>query len=360
MAYKVCKLAWSKDEHVYRSIKDTWARVDGRVSPKSRDTRDRYNAGPVWWKNSCAIDVVIFCGLRLDAGRIEADQIRFGDMEQLPPPAKKFRDIMLEHWGTVDSKKRSQLRDDLRRSLVREVKHFGGMTAAHPIETVVLECFRDLPQSTYTDVPAFMCCDEKPWVVSRDFHYQKRSFFEIGEHTLTSGGTIQGVLKNHFARCDATVVSSSPACSNGVTCSRRHEKVITVIDRMPPVLVVGLPGHFTPSREKKHRALTELHFDVQILHSRERVEYVPIGCIVYDPSMSPGHFTARWKAERHDDEGDLSYDGMKNEGRAGVVDKWYDIAARGRKGRRKVKDADEGPIIVFYRLKSTMQAMQAL
>ncbi len=301
---------------ILRSIRDGWDKVDGTMPDTAEDNLIRYIVGPIWSENSCAVDCAIFCGIMLDAGRLQADQITAAAASQLPRSAHCMRRIVWRLWGLLQPAQRSSMRNSLRVCLHEFNKErFPEAPAQLPLAEVFEACFIQLPQLSFTDVQGQQCCDGN---------------ITINNRTRPSRTHCLYATSPPLKKCLQEIFDGRPSpehratCSRGPACTRRWSRRRIVLDRLPPTLIVHLP----PVRKTAVEAWA-LFDDIKLTYQAplevRDITYHAVGCVLMSGTAATAHFMVVWRARGLF----WLYDGMMNAGRVQRVASWLDVRTRG-------------------------------
>jgi hypothetical protein len=143
-------------------LKDSW-RVDGIHQFSLVDQADRFNRGPRWSNNSCALDCVLFVLVALDAGRCMADQVWEHFPQRANDPARAVLTAIQKPWSILSSKDINRLRDKLQGELYKldPLRHvIGKYQAASLVFDNLAAC---IPQFHATWGTVVRCCSEGSW-----------------------------------------------------------------------------------------------------------------------------------------------------------------------------------------------------
>jgi hypothetical protein len=348
---KLCDPGNGKTGWILRRIRRDWRIVDGTMPQTEEDFKKRYTKVTSQGReitNTCALDATIFCSIRLDAGRTRIDQLPMDVMSALGPVPTCMRNIVSKYWGTETLDTRNTMRDELLRTLV---KHNPAMHAAgrlQDVKTVIESCFSGLAQLSFTTIRADVCCDDIPYIRPGSTLI-RRHFLEVPLKLLREGHSLAVALHHLF---QATGKASIPdaarsLCSRGDLCRVEPKQAWVVMDRMPPILVVGLQQPVTLELEKTYRVFEVQEFGVQGPDEHYPVRYKPIGCIMKHGDEH--HFTARWCADRSDEDakGIMYYDGAESD-QAKFAETWWSPSPFRPTTRSNISRRSLGPAVMFY------------
>lgn len=302
---------------VLRGFKEDWMRVDGTLPQQEDDMVQRYLFGSVWAKNSCAVDCALFCGIMLDAGRMQVDQITTEGMSQLPEPAQVLRKVVSREWGLLAQTKRDQMRDVLRYSLHQyDPARFPAAPALLVATDVLDTCLHSLPQLSYTDIHAVRCCDNELRVSTG------ATPSRVNNLTVLTP-PLQARLQASFD--GRPVPNSRFTCTRGEDCTRSYTTLSLVLDRMPPTLMIHLPS---VSLQQSHEwgLFDDVSLTYQGPRAEARVRYRAIGCVVRLGVTGVPHFVVVWRIQDHY----ICYDGLKG-GKVRRTKDWFDGGGRGQR-----------------------------
>jgi len=303
----------------FRRVKDSWHRLDGTVP--HHDDKARYLFGPGWSDNSCGIDVIIFCAVQLDIGRIWIDQITDEQAGHLSEPATVLRHLCKKPWGCITQIQRNRLRDVLAEALQSTKPLLFAPGEFLPIHELIDTCFAGVPQASYTFMRATLCCDGI--LIMPDSVNVTR---EVGFHMMRdrAGLSSQQILQSSFSDRPAT---NREPCSQGDQCSLARTSMTMVLDRLPPTLLFHTYHQVSKEDDKIWRFFEPLDITYHTTKGIARARYSPVGCIFW---VNQSHFVARWKgrhptSSRAYGEQIWHYDGMRSGAVREVTDWWAEI-----------------------------------
>jgi hypothetical protein len=215
--------------------------------------------------------------------------------------------------------------------------------------SVVEACFEGLPQLSYTSVLIEVCYDGILRLRPRT-SATRRHLHEVSPAAIAAGRSVESALNDLFGPSRSMSGDKlTPRCRRSDECDMHPVRQRVVLDRMPPILVVGFPIPITMEQEKVSKAVTVLELRIQGPKKAFCVKYKPLGCIMLH--RDEAHFTVRWVADRPgEDSGRIVYyDGMVND-QASDVGQFYDSLGIGRATRHAQSKETRGPIIMFYSL----------
>ncbi|KIW09644.1 hypothetical protein PV08_12105 [Exophiala spinifera] len=257
----------------------------------------------------------------LEAGRIQVDQVSSTLFARLPDPAQVVRRINSRLWGTLSSEQRRRMSDVLRRSLyTSDPKMFPAAPALLPLAEVFDQCFTGLAQVSFTKIRTVTCCDGQITVKAGTTPQRENSLY------LTRFPLIDAVR----ALFQGSHIPAGHDCSSGPGCTRSRKVRPTVLDRLPPTLVIHIP----PTDEPSARAV-ELFRNITFTYLKPTgevsVEYAVVACVMMSGTAGSIHFTVVWNVEN---ESYWEYNGMRADGRLREIDSWFHI--RGRPSAQQV------------------------
>jgi hypothetical protein len=319
--------------------------VDGTIPRNLADTRHRYSRAVSQGDNTCAVDVTLFCALRLDVGRTRIDQIPLMDMLALPPVASKMRETMCKFWGTEPLPVRNQMRRAIYVTLSASCPDMYAVGSLQDVKTVVQNCFEHLPRLSFTIMRTESCCD-KINHIGPDTRLSRKHFLEFA---LKQGQSLNMAISAFFNGTGGEdFVQRTDFCSRLNHCDHILRRIRLVVDRMPHILMIGLQQAVTPEAEVTAQVLGVLAFNVYGPTGSYEVRYQAIGCIMQHYELA--HFTARWRADREGEgnQGYMYYDGMDSDEARLVPDWWSESPFRVTRTRASKAKKTLGPVVIFY------------
>ncbi len=317
---------------ILRRVGRGWQDIDGRIPRGEEDDAGRYTVGTNWDRNSCAVDSALFCGLMLDAGRIQIDQLAPSSRGKLGEPALILRRIVASPWGLLTQRQRDELRNVLGDGLDRaDADRFRRGRFQDVIE-VVQACFHRLPQVSFTEVRASRCCDGHMVVSEGQAAERTAGFYLPGND---GNASVQEMMERILGPKPTSV---STRCSRQNECTGTCSRFRLVLDRMPPTLLLYLPRPISEKANDVWRLFERLDVAYQDTRGGQTIQYEPVGCVMF---VHGNHFVVRWKAKGEDD-GIIEYDGMSG-AEVSVVANWWKGLSK-RKGKTSA-----GVLAMFYR-----------
>ncbi len=140
--------------------------VDGTQQYSSLDQNNRFDHGPAWKNNSCALDSVLLVLLMLDMGRCQADQVWEGLLREQTPNQLSLTAMFIirKPWSILTRGEITSLRNILRQGLYtynpREYP-LGAFHSATSIFDILTPCF---PQVLATWAVVARCCPAGAWL----------------------------------------------------------------------------------------------------------------------------------------------------------------------------------------------------
>ena len=315
----------------------TWRNVDGTVPQGVQDSQVRYTVGPKWQDDSCAIDVGIFCGIVLDAGRTQIDQISPPARALLRVPAAVLRRIVAKPWGILTTEQRTQLRDFLAEELSKASPTKFPLKKWRSANEALVYILDRLPQLSFTAVRrAQVCCDELPW--SPGMRPERMTGMQVtvvgGEHERLS-------LQQAMTRIlRGSRVASSEPCSRQGECTRKRYERNVCLDRFPPVLLLHTPEPISRADNDRWKLFEPLDLVYQKASGLKQIRYSPLGCVM---CANKNHFLVRWSMGEGTESRIMQYDGKMSERTMPVKDWWAGLR-------------DTTVVAVFYREERTAEA----
>lgn len=282
--------------------KKQWDKVDGTIPHGPNDDACRYRAFTNGNLHSAAVDATLFCAIMLDAGRLQIDQISFGQARQLNNPAALLRTIVRTPWGLLPQEKRDNLRDGLLKELEQYNPNQFATSDCLDIINVLEVCFDGLPQLSSTVIKAGVCCNQKITILSN------RN--AIRDHMLLiQKGTVhplQALINLYYCPTTYTSEGSSSPCDLGSLCTKQVRGLHYILDRSSPSFLLTLSQPISRVEEDIFKGLQGFklgHYWNGL--DRDVVLYETVGCIL---KRSDNRYLCRWK------NGDkiLQYDGMES------------------------------------------------
>lgn len=299
------------------------------------DTERRYQYGPRWFRNSCAVDCAVVSAIMLDIGRLRVDQISPASYEKLNIEAALLRRIVSKPWGLLSDEQRFHLREVLRHHLETANPVDFPLNAYQPVGDVLAHVFDRLPQMSWTSCRGLVCCDGR-LQADKLVRVRRRAGFVL---LFASGDEYTVGEKLQYERLDP---SSNPEeqrstdvlCNFEGNCARVLSPLMVVLDRLPPTLFIRLG----PIPEGNNRTLRHMFDRINIRcntpHGLTAVSYLPMGCIFL---TGGNHFILRWQITARGVDIFMEYDGMLS-AKFVKVQGWWDTLS-----------TSAVPVALFYR-----------
>jgi hypothetical protein len=305
-----------------------WDDVDGTIPFSDEDQSRRFQRGPAWHQNSCAVDCILVAALLLDAGRCRVDQLDERAMKDLAPLPRALLYVIRKPWGLLEPETIDRLRNYLRQMLALHDPGRFPLDRPCGLLSVADELFAGLPQLHATWTYAFACCKERSrqnWQYARTAEGAQalKTKVQRGLPTLTklhvgpdppSPQGLRDIVDAGFGDQPLTTSEAKGLPSCGSTACRAPFKVPVLLDRLPPVLILteenlDLRGSNPPGLYSEV-LVSCMGYRLERTHAvRYRIE----GYIVYREN----HFTLYWqrRVEKSAYYQALAYDGLVNGGK---------------------------------------------
>lgn len=288
---------------IFRRTRPDWDRVDGTMPQGQGDTDKRYKTCVKWTGNSCAVDSAIFVGLMLDAGRVQVDQISPHRKAQLPPVAAALRAIVATAWGNLTQAQRNSLRKILREELEQLDPDRFAVGDYCDVTEVMLYCFNELPQLSWTYIRASRCTDGALIMPSGE-----RAQRRLGiTYTRQRGNLSVAELMNAYMSWEPLTVAD---CDHNGASSHAHTRGKLVLDRMPPVLYLNFPEPVKREADASLKMFESFEVIYTDTRGQQSIEYEAIGAVFM---MNSDHFIVRW-VDRDNPERIVTYNDMTGPG----------------------------------------------
>lgn len=267
-----------------RSPRQGYNQIDGTVPCTAPDSTSRYLVCTNWNNNSAAVDATLFCGLMLDVGRIQLDQINYDLSTLLPGPAAVFRNIIRTPWGLLSQQLRDGLRNGLSKALEEmDPERFARGTAVHVLNVLDV-CFCRLPQTSFTQMRCSKCCDGHLKLDNRSEPFR---CWKLCLHKTSLA--LQASL-DRICSLQLDWTADSP-CSNGSSCNGRRYVGKGFIDRPPLTLLIIIPGGLTKRDDEVVKAFEGFTLAYSQVTRSLTQQYKAVGCVI---SAGSAHFLCRW------------------------------------------------------------------
>lgn len=289
------------------------------------DDDGRYRTPIAWSSNSCAVDVVLWLAIQMDAGRLQVDMECPTQYHLMNPAARALRVILATSaWAQMSSAAHTQHRD-----LIRHILAVYDPTKFPPgqnldIADVVTTLFDRLPQASFTQLACYQCCNTSFWVVDANAARRVCVVDAIG------GDFSHGVARNLIQSFDdkapsSTVVTCTANPPTGIHNTRLKH---FVLDRLPYTFIYNL-GSF----KLDPTLFRNFTIDPPSNETHGPVEYQAVGAIFFSPQVH--HFYARWWGGSVSSPHILHFDSLPPKGQSIVTDiEGTDILKNIRKSHR--------------------------
>ena len=324
---------------ILRQIRETWHYVDGTVPRGDHDDKLRYNMGPRWFKNSCAIDSALFCAIMLDAGRIQVDQISPAQLACLGQPAGALRRIVSKPWGVLSQTQRDGLRDVLADALTHTDPRRFPRHSPHSIDEVLKICFDRLPQLSFTGVKAHICCNDELTIKGSQSATREIGFYLQRPRENMS---VQDVLQSMLSR---RAPKHKIPCDDSGCCTGPRFSIRLILDRMPPILLTYALAPISEKENKTFQLFKRLELIYYTTRGEQTIRYSPLGCVII---LDWGHFVVRWRTVEDGQEQIIHYDGMTSSKATKVKGWWAGLGSCARSTKMGSRSGS-GVVAAFYR-----------
>jgi hypothetical protein len=290
-------------------LADSWREIDGTIPFSDADQARRFERGPAWEENSCALDCVLVAALMLDAGRRRVDnQLDQEAMRGLAPIPRALLYAIRKPWSELGPESIRSLRNSLRQMLTAHDPERFPPGRFWGVYSVADALFAGLPQLHATWTFAYACCTRNPlnWQYRRDADGALRTRVVRGLPTLTNvtvppppppnpagPRTLEALVSDGFSRQPLTSSEAQAMAKCGSASCPSPLKVPVLLDRLPPVLVLtednfdieapNPPGLFGPIQIQCVNTGLEL---------TQKASYQAVGYIV---CQNRSHFTLCWQ-----------------------------------------------------------------
>jgi hypothetical protein len=99
-------------------------------------------------------------------------------------------------------------------------------------------CFSTVHQLSLTEIITTVCCDRVYRIISADLRTVQTTGIDLSDTIYDDGKTGQDAINDQFGLLPYTGETYPGPCSNWTACLGRSSMQRTIIDRMPPVLMV--------------------------------------------------------------------------------------------------------------------------
>lgn len=314
-------------------------KVDGTQAYSDTDQSRRFNSGPTWAQNSCALDSILVLMLLLDMGRCRVDQMSEALQQANQAQAQLASTAMAiirKPWSVLTTKDITGLRDVVREGLHsydRGLYPIGGLHAATSIFDL-LTLYS--PQCFATWAVIIRCCPASQWMwkTQRDGSvkahrlnglYVPVEMVSFLAEATTFAQQVQMLLSPYPAE-SSTAKSPSPsgACKHSAP-TAQQQKVL--LDRPPPTLTFrdfqGGPGKPGMYQDVTLRFLKWSGAGFEHMQAK----YTCWGCVY---CINGNHFIVVInKAARQGGSDFICYDGMARPNVKDVKESFEDFAQKG-------------------------------
>jgi hypothetical protein len=270
----------------------------------------------------------------LDAGRTQVDQISPADRRGLCLPAWILRRIVSKPWGVLSQTQRDGLRDVLADALAHTDPGRFPRHSFHGIDPVLKTCFDGLPQLSFTEVKAHVCCGDGLTVT--ESQPAKR---EIGIYLQRprENMSVQEVLQFLLGRRAA---KHKIPCNESGRCVGPRFSVRLILDRMPPVLLAHTTTPISEKDNETYRLFEPLELTYRSTRGEQTIRYSPLGCVI---ELNWNHFVVRWRTVEDGREQIIHYDGITSPKATKVPGWWTGIRGADEEGK-----SGTGVVVAFY------------
>lgn len=158
--------------------KKEWEQIEWTVLQNEEDQALRYNVGPEWSANYCAVDCTLFTAIMLGVARVQIDQIAVTAYHKIPLPSKAIRIIIHRLWGTLTPNKHVKMRNSLRDVLFNFNKElFPPAPATLPLVDTFNTYLEGVIQMSYTQRHGTVCCDGRLHVSTKSRPSRHNAFY---------------------------------------------------------------------------------------------------------------------------------------------------------------------------------------
>jgi hypothetical protein len=279
-----------------------------------QDEAQRYNTFTTWHNNSCAYDVLIFCAIKLNVGRVRIDQLNFQSLRALSEPARALRTACLSSWGTIEQDDRDTWRELLRAYTNKSNPQAFPLGQYTDVCTLFEVLLSGTPQIEFTTIRARRNAIGN-FKVRRNQHPKRNQAIYL-QHINSQQTSIEAGVHEYF----------------NTTSANNNHTFKLVLDRLPPVLVI-IPRQGITKGDERYR---QLFTPLRVIHqtrqpARTSTLYSPCGSIFH---VSDNHFVAAWRS-RGIQTDILHYDSMQNT-RPSTSTSWWPEKAKQKKTKASI------------------------
>jgi hypothetical protein len=310
---------------------DEAPKVDGTQQYSDSDQSKRFDRGPIWQNNSCALDSVFLVMLMLDMGRCKADQLS-GDLlrEIQLPISQTVLSIIRKPWSALTSQQIMQLRDIVRHELYALNQTKYPLGRLHGVSTMFDDLTACVPQCHATYAVVSRCCSASQWQYKSRRDGTIRTFRVNGlnvphemAHLVTEAETFQQAVQMLLGPCpDPNEMAKELQCSVCKKLAAAPQQMKVIVDRPPFTLTFrdfSMTGDNGYGKEGMYEDLVLTFQEVSKTGSLKEAQtrYVCWGCIFL---LNGDHFVVVVnKAARSGKSEFVFYNGMKLGGKVQPV-----------------------------------------
>jgi hypothetical protein len=318
---------------------DVAYKVDGTQPFSATDQGDRFERGPRWRNNSCAIDCVLLVMLMLDMGRCRADQVSEDLLREIHTPLSQTAlSVIKKPWSLLLTREITQLRDVVRTELAafNDVRYRTG--GLHGVVSMFDDLTASVAQCQATWATISRCCAAGGWNFKTHSNGQVKATrtglhipLELTpqmEQAETFQATIQ-LLLGPFP--DRSKRASTLHCAKCKGSGPAPEQMRIIVDRPPPTLKFSDFNMKGPNGYGKEGMYEDLVVTFQGTTSTGAVEGVAVryacwGCIF---CVNGNHFVVVVnRAARSGGSDFVFYDGRIREALQPIAGSFLDFARR--------------------------------